>query len=414
MAEDDKKPKPTPSPTPGGKALTPSQAADKVSSEAKNAVATVPGTGRKGTGLTGAPLGTPVLKGERTITGVLKEGVGSIPSYGYTQYKAGDGAVYFSSLNNQERIDLLVKLAQIPGLYAKNKAPTRDYLLGQAATKQIPIRPEDIDALEKVMTYADTVGDDVRISVNRLVQQPTLAQGFFDIAGTIEKTKKIRLTPAEALAVEYEQSVRDYLDVKPTKKELNDYAKRVNELETKRKGPLTSLERQQILIDSVQEKAKTLFGDAGPDSNVMRRGALGGTYNLLKRTYADYGVAVDEKTLAKQSINSIRSKQALENTLSKIALQAEVSMPALSSYIQQGLTPREALGNYIGAYSKIYGVPEEQVNLEKLAPVWSGDKLMPYQDWQKYLYTLPEFENTELFRQQKISDARTLYRNFIG
>lgn len=407
-------PKPTPSPTPGG-ALTPSELADKVSSEAKNSALSVPGGGRKGTGLTGAPLGTRVVKGQRTVTGILKDQpVGALPSYGFTQYKAGDGAVYFSSLNNQQRIDLLVKLAQIPGLYAKNKAPTQSYLLGQAANKQVPVRPEDIDALEKVMTYADTIGDDVSVSVNKLVQQPTLAQGFFDIAGTIEKTKKIKLTPAEALAVEYEQSVRDYLDVVPTKKELKSYAKRVNELETKRGGALSSLERQQVLIDSIQDKARTLFGEAGEDSNLMRRGALGGTYNVLKRAYDEYGITVDDKTLAKQSIASIRSKQALENILSKIQLQAEVSMPSLAPYIQQGLAPREALGNYINLYSKVYGTPADQVSLDKLAPVWSGDKLMPYADWQKYLYTLPEFKNTKLYQDQQLSDARALIRNFIG
>ncbi len=406
-------PKPTPSPSSAKKRnISPSQ-------EAEQAASSVPkGTQVSGKrGLTGAPLGTKILVGQTVAPGPEGAMKGPQGVYATTQYESGSGAIAFASLDAQEKINLLAKLAQIPGLYSKKQTPSIDYLTRVAATGIIPVRKEDTDALENVMRYADTVGLDYKAAVDNLLADPAAAQGFFDMGGTKAGTqKKIPLTPADALAVELEQTFMDYLDVKADKKEKAAYAKRINELEKKRGGSLTSLERQQLLLDTVQEKAKGVFKDGidEADTLLMRKGALGGTYNLLREAYRDYGIPVDDKTLYKQAIGAVRSKQALDNTLNKISLQAEVAMPAIKPYIQQGLTPREALGSYIGLYSKFMGVPENQVDLNKLAPVFSGDKVMPYQDWEKYLYTLPEAEKSPIVKEQKMNDYRTLIRNFIG
>lgn len=405
-------PKPTPSPSPGqNSGLTPS-------AEAKNAASTVPTTTGGGKrGLTGAPLGTKVLKGQTVASGPEGAMKGPQGVYGVTQYAAGDGAKYFASLDNQGKIDLLITLSKIPGLYARKKAPSESYLISQAKQGLVGVRPEDITALEDVMRYADTVGEDVRTSVVRLVTNPEIAQGFFDAAQTRTGAgKKIALTPADALAVELEQSFLDYLDIKADKKEIKEYATRINNLERKRGGALTSVEREQLLLDTIQNKAKQVFKDGidEQDTLLMRKGALGGTYNILRQAYSDYGIPVDDKTLYKTAINSVRSKQALENNLNKISLQAEVAMPALKTYIQQGLTPREALGSYVGLYAKMTGTPESQVKIDKLAPVWSGDKVMPFNDWEKYLYSLPEVQSGPVVKQQKLNDARALIRNFIG
>jgi hypothetical protein len=385
--------------------LTPSQ-------EAESEVADVPGgnatTGRKG--LTGVPLETPVLKGYETLPGWEGAMGGRKPIYGKTQYAPGSGATIFATLSNEEKIKLLLRLASIPNLYDKGKAYTSERLQVIASSGIIPTRKEDEVALEKVMRLADTTGDDYLTTLTYLETNPEIALSTFKPG----KGGKISLTPADALAIEFEQSVLDYLDVKVSKAERNAYAKAVNEAERKRGGGLTQLERQQILIDKIQDKARELFKDAEPGSDLMRRGALGETYNVLKQTYSDYAVPIDDKLIYKQAIQSLRSKQALDNILGKVRLQAEVAMPAIKSYIQQGLSPREALGSYVNLYSKIFNVPENQVDLTKLAPVYSMDKIMPYNDWQKYLYSLPEFKKTKLYQDQQFSDARTLIRNFLG
>ena len=405
---------PAPSPKPSGN-LGPSVEAEKAAAGAPQGDAGV----KAPIGLTGVPKGTQIVIGQEPKLGPKGRPTGRTkPSYGVTQYVPGDGARIFGTLTNEQKVELLAKLAQIPGLYNRKEAPTQDYLLRLAsAGGNIAVREEDMKALENVMRYADTTGDSYGDAVNKLVTNPTLAQGFFDLAGTkVGAARKIALTPADALVVELQQSLLDYLDVKASKKEAQDYANKINELEKKRKGPLTQLERQQLLLDTVQDKAKEVFKDGvdEADSLLMRKGALGGTYNALREEYKDYGIPIDDTSLYKLAINSIRSKQALENNLSKIKLQAEVAMPALKDYIKQGLSPKEALGTYLAAYSKFTGIPQNQVDLTRLAPVYSGDKVMPFNDWEKYLYTLPEAKNSPVVREQQLSDARALIRNFIG
>lgn len=399
-------PMPTPSPRTGSN-LTPSAAAQAAGTTVAQ------GTTGKASLIPGVDVGTKVVKGRDT----RYEGSQLITEeiYGTVQYTKGSGAATFATLNNQGKINLLAQLAQIPGLYPKGKAPTQEYLVRIAGSGQVPVRQEDFDALENIMRYADTVGDDYQTSLVFLLSRPDVAKSFFDISGA-KGPKKVKTTPAEALAIELEQSVADYLDIKISDKEKKEYAKKINALELKRGGALTSLERNQLLLDTVQEKAKELYKQEAETegSLLLRRGALGATFQLLRESYAEYGLPTDEKSLYKEAINSMRSKQALENTLNNIQLRAEVAMPALRDYIRQGLTPRKALGNYINLKSKLYGIPEDQISLDSLAPVWSGDKLMPYTEWQKYLYTQPEFKNTELYGNQRLSDAKALINNFIG
>jgi hypothetical protein len=415
--EDKRYPKPgaTPTPTPSSSGnLGPSPEAEKAGDTSPQGSADT-----KKTGLTGVPVGTPIVKGQEQRPPTRGRGSKRIKkTYGATQYAPGDGARIFGTLNNQEKIDLIALLAQIPGLYNRKEAPTQEYLLRLvSAGGNIAVREEDMDALENVMRYADTTGDSYSDAVNKLVANPAVAQGFFDLAGTkVGAARKIALTPADALVVELQQSILDYLDIKASKSEAESYAKKINDLEKKRGGALTQLERQQLLLDEVQNKAKEVFKDGidEADSLLMRKGALGGTYNALQQEYRDYGIPIDDKSLYKLAINSIRSKQALENNLGKIRLQAEVAMPALKDYIQQGLSPKEALGTYLAAYSRFTGIPQNQVDLTRLAPVYSGDKVMPFNDWEKYLYTLPEAKDSPVIREQQLSDARTLIRNFIG
>ena len=411
-------PKPNASPAPSPKTsgnLGPSAEAEKEAAGAPQGDAGV----KAPIGLTGVPKGTQIVMGQEPKLGPKGRPTGRTkPSYGVTQYVPGDGARIFGTLTNEQKVELLAKLAQIPGLYNRKEAPTQEYLLRFAQSGgNIAVREEDMKALENVMRYADTTGYSYGDAVNRLLANPAVAQGFFDLAGTkTGAARKIALTPADALVVELQQSLLDYLDVKASKKEAQDYAKKINELEKKRKGPLTQLERQQLLLDTVQDKAKEVFKDGvdEADSLLMRKGALGGTYNALREEYKDYGIPIDDTSLYKLAINSIRSKQALENNLGKIRLQAEVAMPAIKDYIKQGLSPKEALGTYLAAYSKFTGIPQNQVDLTKLAPVYSGDKVMPFNDWEKYLYTLPEAKNSPVVREQQLSDARALIRNFIG
>jgi hypothetical protein len=398
------------------KTKTSTELVDKASSEAKNAGGPPTNTGSSGKiGLDGRPIGSPIYGGTsgslppQTSTGRPVPGQFITKK---TQYYKGAGMTFLQTLNNKQRIQVLEKLAQIPGAYSNEKdRPTLSYLKSLAASGMINVRPEDAAAVEKLMYISDSVGESIDDTIDRFFKDKNLAKQTLDISGLAGK--KISLTPADALRVELNQSFLDYLDVKADKELANQYVDTVNKLELKRGGNITSLERQQLLLDFVQKKAMDIFkGDKQPDSLLLQRGALGGTYNVLRKTYDAYGVPVDDKTLYKQAIDGIRSRQALDNIIQKVGVQAQVAFPALAQYFQQGLTTKEALATYTGIYSKIYGVPENAVEISKMYPVFKGKELMSPEEWQKYLYSLPEFKNTKLYQQRSFSDAEVLMNNF--
>lgn len=416
----DEKTTPTPEQIAQGKARaggtsTSTQLVDKVSSNAKNTTPVPKNTGAKGTGLDGRPLGSPIYGGE---TGSLPpQFAGGKPVPGQfitkkTQYYKGSGMTYLQTLNNKQRINVLAKLAQIPGAYSNEKdVPTSTYLQSLAASQLVAVRPEDAAAVEKLMYISDTVGENIEDTINRFYRDPKIAKQTLDMSGLVGK--KVSLTPADALRVELNQTMMDYLDVKVDKELANKYVDTINTLELKRGGNLTSLEREQLLFDFVQKKAQEIFkGDKQPDSLLLQKGAVGGAYNALRKTYDAYGVTVDDKTLYQQAIAGVRSRTALENTIQKIGVQAQVAFPALAQYFQQGLTTKEALATYAGIYSKIYGVPENSVEISKMYPVFKGKELMSPEEWQKYLYTLPEFKKTKLYQQRSFNDATVLMNNF--
>ncbi len=412
--------KPTPEQIAQGQARaggtsTSTQLVDKVSSNAKNAGGPPKNTGAKGTGLDGRPLGSPIYGGEtgslppQTSTGRPVPGQFITKK---TQYYKGAGMTYLQTLNNKQRIAVLSKLAQIPGAYSNEKdVPTSNYLQSLAASQLVAVRPEDAAAVEKLMYISDTVGENIEDTINRFYRDPKIAKQTLDMSGLVGK--KVSLTPADALRVELNQTMMDYLDVKVDKELANKYVDTINTLELKRGGNLTSLEREQLLFDFVQKKAQEIFkGDKQPDSLLLQKGAVGGAYNVLRKTYDSYGVTVDDKTLYQQAIAGVRSRTALENIVQKIGVQAQVAFPALAQYFEQGLTTKEALATYAGIYSKIYGVPENSVEISKMYPVFKGKELMSPEEWQKYLYTLPEFKKTKLYQQRSFNDAAVLMKNF--
>ena len=399
----------------GGQTATSSQLVDKVSPQAKDAADKKKKTTTGKTGLLGVPVGTEITVGRTpsapptTSTGQPVEGV---PVVKKVQYAAGDGMKNFLDKTNAEKVQMLAMLREIPGVYPKGQAPTMEYLNNALAQGMIPIRDVDAKALEEVMKYADTVGENYKVSLENLYRQPSLAQQFFAIKTTIPKTPK--LTPEASLNLEITQALNDYLDIPVDKKLAKEYVNEVNNIEKKRGTYLTATERNNLLLDKVQKKAGEMFkGTPAEDSLMMQRGALGGSYNALRKAYDAYGIPVDDKTVYKQAINSIRSRQALENEVQKISIQAQVSYPALAPYFQQGLTTRDALATYIGIKSNLFNQPERDIKVSDLYPVFKGKELMTPQEWEDYLYTTPEYKKSRRYIGQIFSDAKTLIKNFV-
>lgn len=399
----------------GGQTATSGQLVDKVSPQAKDAADKKKKTTTGKTSLLGVPQGTEIVVGRTasqpptTATGRPVEGV---PVVKKVQYVPGDGMRNFLNKTNAEKVQMLAMLREIPGVYPKGQAPTMEYLNNALAQGMIPIRPIDAKALEEVMKYADTVGENYTVSLQKLYSQPNLAQQFFAIKTTLPKTPK--LTPEATLNLEITQALNDYLDIPVDKKLAKEFVDEVNNIEKKRGTYLTAAERNNLLLDKVQKKAGEMFkGTQAPDSLMMQRGALGGSYNALRKAYDAYGIPVDNKTVYQQAIKSIRSRQALENEVQKISIQAQVSYPALAPYFQQGLTTRDALATYIGIKSNLFDQPERDIKVSDLYPVFKGKELMTPQEWEDYLYTTPEYKKSRRYIGQIFSDAKTLIRNFV-
>ncbi len=400
----------------GGQTATSSKLVDKVSSKAKTAGENVTKGGSGKTGLLGVPVGTEIVVGPATYaappTSATGQPVLGKPVTKTVRYAAGDGMKYLLSLSNTDRAEVLAKLSEVVGAYPKGQAPTLDFITNALRAGNVAIREADGKALEQVMKYADTIGDSVTISIEKLRSNPTLAQQFFAIKTTAPKAPK--LTPEATLNLEITQALNDYLDVPVDKKLAKEFADAVNNLERKRGTYVSAAERNQLLLDAIQKKAGQMFkGTPASDSLMMQRGALGGSYNALRKAYDAYGIPVDDKTVYKQAINSIRSRQALENEVQKISIQAQVSYPALQEYFRQGLTTRDALATYIGIKSNLFDQPENTIKIADMYPVFKGKELMTPQEWEDYLYTTPEYKKSRRYIGQMFSDAKTLVRNFV-
>ena len=227
---------------------------------------------------------------------------------------------------------------------------------------------------------------------------------------------KDRRTPAAALIAELDESFKDYLDITVDNKTAKEYANKIRALETARGGDISELERKDVLLEFIQNKAKDMFKQsvASGDSRLLEQGALGQTFRQIRNSYDKYGIPISDKELSKLAMNGVRSNQALQNVLGKIQLQAEAAFPSLKEYLKQGLTTRDALATHIGMYSQVYGIPENQVKISNMYDAFAADKLLSPSEWKRVLYSKPEFKNTETYQDLLMSDARALQRNFIG
>lgn len=385
-------PKPTPSPS-SKKALTPSE-------EAKLTEAPPEGQGKPG--VTGVPTGTEVVVG--MAPGRIGSFPADIPVVKKTQYAKGDGYVQFVKLSNSEKINLLKTIAQIPGLYAKGKAPTEQLLVQMAASLNVAPRPEDVTAIEKVMAYADSVGLDYTTAANNLFNNPKLAQNFFNIKGT---GTGVTVSDPTSLGLELDSKFMDLFNSPADKKLIQAYAKEVNAAEKLAKGKLPADQREQILLKYVQNKASQIYGQ-GEEKFMTQEGLLGQTVRDLNAAYDSNGIPVTQDQIYKDAINSLRSSQAKQNVLDKINVQASALYPAIKDYILKGQTAKDVLSPYITRYAQLFGVPTSQVPMSKISAVASGDKLMSIKDWDMTMYKDPDYKLTEDYSKKKTNDVDAL------
>lgn len=398
----------TPSPKPSPKAGRPADDA-YVSTDALGAGAGVPlGNSTAKVGLDGRPLGSSIYVGQTQS----RQGTGSTIITKQTQYTSTSAMETFAGLSNQDKADLLVRLAQIPGIYRPGQAPTPERII--AMGNAIVPRQEDVDALTKVMTYSDKVGEDYNTSVSKFFYDKNLAAQYFGTGGAKSGPS---VTPSDALIAELNSNFLDIFNAAPDKKTAEAYAKEVQQLEVKQKGGISAQQREDIRLKYIQNSAslryKTVKGtEDTADDALLQQGALGTTVRTLRQAYSNNGIPINESEIYKKAIQATRSPQALQNILNVTKQQAQALFPAFKDLIAQGADVADLVSPYASVYSQIYNKPISQLKPSDFYDVAAGDKPISPSDYKKSLYARPDFKDTDTYKDKKQSALSAIVRAF--
>jgi len=349
-----------------------------------------------------------------TLSGLKKGAV--IAGGGTAFFEKGTGANYLANLQPNERAQVLLRLGQIPGLYAKGQAPTPEFIQKMISGGNIVPRAADFAALEQIAAVAEWSGTTIDNSIVKLISQPGLAKQFF---GKVTTTPKA-VTDFKQLEAQLNDKFLDLFETKADINLVKAYAKEINSLESSKSG-ISTQQKEDILLKYIQKKAKQLYslGESGAGSTggytgipASDKGALGRVVRSLRSAYNDNGIPVNEKRIYNDAVLSLRSQDAYKNVLDGITMQASVIMPAFKDFFAQGKTATEILAPYRALKSKITGIPEEQIKVSDLYEIGAGTTAMSMTDWKKAIYKSKEYRESDAFKQRSLDDIQTMLRAF--
>ena len=339
-----------------------------------------------------------------TLSGLQKGGV--IAGGGTANYVKGAGANYLANLQPSERAQILVRLGQIPGLYAKGQAPTPDFIQKMISGGSIVPRPADFAALEQIASVAEWSGSTIGNTVVKLISQPALAQQFF---GKVTTTPKA-VSSSAVLGAELNDKFLDLFETKADSATINAYTKEINALESK--GTVGSQQKEDILLKYIQKKAAQQYNlvEPGAIASASSKGALGRRVRSLRTAYSDNGIPIDERQIYNKSVQSLRSEEAYKNEIDSVMMQAGSVMPAFKEYFAQGKTAREVLSPWINTRARVLGISEDQIKVSDMYDVGSGTAPLSIQEYKKQLYRSEDFRKTDAFKERGLGDMKSLFR----
>lgn len=253
-------------------------------------------------------------------------------------------------------------------------------------------------------------------------QIPTLAQFFNEsaIQGSSGKAstsvlESVYLTD-EADAIQYYNNLyRTYTGADPSAAEAKKFAQRLRKLEqasvqrqtTTTKDGVTrtvvtksgfdDLDREELALSLIERKLT--------DENIITMGGqIGANLRTIDGLLKAYNVNLTDPNLRKTYlVDSLKSKNGLEDVTNRIKNLASLQYPALAPYLEQGYSPSEIFGGYQNVKAQLYGIPS-------LSPdpwtdkdiVWLAqqDKLPDNQTWETRLLNAPDAEFTPGFRKR--------------
>lgn len=385
------KPMPTPSPSAGTNKSKTSSNTLSPSAQAEAAAAGIKG---------GTVNTTSGLPGQKTIN-VGPDGKPLVyyPSdYAETQF-AG-----YAAAGDTAAIRKLQLQLQKLGAYPKGYSPT----LGIYT-------PTDVNALNSIGYIGEQLKEPNIDKVFAKIQSDKNLLNLVQTGGKVSTATKAVTSAAEAASVLTEQFLNAF-NVKPSAAEIKAYTAALNLKEKSSKTGLSSQERQDILLNVMNQKAVAVSKQAmAGNTTAVDEGAFGRTVRALRNAYYSNGVPTTEANLYKQATAAMRGQEAYNNVLSTIQINAKAMLPALGQYIDQGKNARDILNSHIQTYANIFNMNPDNVDLNDIAFVANDpNKLMSTTDMVKQLWnTNPKIKETQYYKDIVTNDARNLM-NMIG
>jgi hypothetical protein len=171
-------------------------------------------------------------------------------------------------------------------------------------------------------------------------------------------TSTATVTDKNRAAQELLDTAKDYLGsgVALNKNDIKAYVNELNALERKRPtvsrtgetiaGGLTADEKEQLALKYIGK-----YVTAEGIQNVG--GALGSNYRTINTLAGNYGIQLDKAALRSLVLDSVSSKNGLENTQTKITNLAKVKYRALTPYIDQGLSVKDIANEYVARKAQL-------------------------------------------------------------
>lgn len=386
MATPTPKPKPTvaatPKPSPSNGPV--GSGTKNVSQTAKDAVA---GLGGGGT----SAIKT-LLPGQQTIN---KDAEGNPIAYYPVDFAENTFAKY-AEAGDKAGIEKVQRQLASLNVYPKGYTPKYGFYT-----------QTDVDALKSIGMIGEQLKQPV---LDKLFSAIKSDPSLLKIVQTGGVTATKTLTSQQESASILTEQFLNVFNVKPTAAEVKAYANAVNAKEKSSKNPISSQERQDILLNVMNQKAAAISKTAlTGDTKAAQEGSFGATVRSLRNEYFDNGVKVTDQTLYKQAAQAMRGSEAYNNIVSDIQINAKAMLPALSQYIDQGKKVRNILNSHIQRYADIYGVDPNTVDLNQIAFVANGQNLMSTTDMVKQLWnTDPKIKQTQYYKDVVTNDARSL------
>lgn len=153
-------------------------------------------------------------------------------------------------------------------------------------------------------------------------------------------------------------------------------------------------------------------GDAKAQQ-ALTRGNLGVNFTTLRNAYADNGLPINDKQLAKLATEALIDPNKLKGNLNLVQMNAKTFFPALADKIDAGYTVKQLLNPYLQTRASILEEDADNIDIKTLSGVAKDPKgLMNLYDYEVSLRKDPKWRFTKNAQDQLGGLANNIAKMF--